>query len=86
MRLPPFERLSQEQDEVCALPTDGRYLVSGPPGTGKTVIALYRSQIITATDRKVSLLTWSRVLEMYCRKAAETVKIQKLTITYQGLK
>ena len=45
VRLPSYEDLSKEQDD--GQPTairDGDYVVAGPPGTGKTVIALYRAQ------------------------------------------
>jgi DNA helicase IV len=38
----PIQRFSADQEAVRALGTDGRYLVSGPPGTGKSVLAALR--------------------------------------------
>ena len=37
-----IQRFSADQEAVRALGTDGRYLVSGPPGTGKSVLAALR--------------------------------------------
>lgn len=39
----PIQRFSADQEAVRALGTDGRYLVSGPPGTGKSVLAALRA-------------------------------------------
>ena len=44
--LPSYEDLSKEQDSILDLPLDGSYLVTGPPGTGKTVMAIYRTQAL----------------------------------------
>ena len=38
----PIQRFSADQEAVRALGTDGRYLVSGPPGTGTSVLAALR--------------------------------------------
>lgn len=37
-----IQRFSADQEAVRALGTEGRYLVSGPPGTGKSVLAALR--------------------------------------------
>ena len=44
MRLPKEAQLSREQKEVCFAPSTGTVLVTGPPGSGKTVVALYRAK------------------------------------------
>ncbi len=42
--LPLFERLNKEQSAILRLPENGRYLIFGGPGTGKSVVALLRSK------------------------------------------
>jgi DNA helicase IV len=63
--LPSYEDLSDEQDEVYNLPLDGNYMVSGPPGTGKSVMALYRAEALTIDDRTPSILMFNNVLKQY---------------------
>ena len=41
MKLPPYNLLSREQSDVYELPLEGKFLIVGPPGSGKTVIALH---------------------------------------------
>lgn len=42
--LPGVHELSKEQERVFRLPLDGRHLVIGGPGTGKSVVALLRTR------------------------------------------
>lgn len=63
--LPSYEDLSEEQDEIYNLPLDGNYLVSGPPGTGKSVMALYRAQALTIDEREPWILMFNNVLKQY---------------------
>ena len=42
--LPGIQDLSKEQEAVRALPSQGRHLIVGGPGTGKTVVALLRAR------------------------------------------
>lgn len=75
MRLPTYQDLSKEQDEINNLPLKGRWLVTGPPGTGKTVMALYRSKMITDRKKQAVLLMWGRLLSDYTRQAVEELGI-----------
>jgi DNA helicase IV len=70
LRLPSFEELSPEQDEVYNLPLDGNYLVSGPPGSGKSNMALYRALALGIDERPVTVIMYNRVLKQYTVKAA----------------
>jgi superfamily I DNA/RNA helicase len=70
MKLPSYQQLSKEQDKINNLPLDGSYLVVGPPGTGKTVMALYRSKMLVTRRRQPTLLMHSRLLTQYTGTAA----------------
>ena len=81
MRLPSYQDLSKEQDEINNLPLDGIYLVTGPPGTGKTVMALYRSWMLSKRGRHVRLLMYSRLLSQYTSSAIDALGIDGVVNT-----
>lgn len=65
MRLPEESRLSREQREVCQAPSEGTMLVIGPPGSGKTVVAIFRKGLLEALDEPVEAVAWNNVLARY---------------------
>lgn len=67
MKLPNTEELNDEQLEVFMAPLTTDVLVIGPPGTGKTVMALYRAQIIHRKNQnaKFWILMYNRLLRRY---------------------
>src|SRR6185437_12924577 len=75
VKLPAFEDLSKEQDLIYNLDLDGNFLVSGPPGTGKSVMALYRAQMLSFDDREPAVLTYSNVLQQYTEQAANEIEV-----------
>ena len=71
MRLPTWEELVsvEEQLEVLEHPLDQSLFVVGPPGSGKTVLAVYRAQMVaeaeaaqTEAEQPVAIVTFSRTL------------------------
>jgi DNA helicase IV len=82
VKLPASQDLSKEQDLILYLELDGNYLVSGPPGTGKSVMALYRAQILTFDDREPAVLMYSKVLQQYTEQAANEVDIAGYVTTF----
>ena len=71
MRLPTWEELVsvEEQLEVLEHPLDQSLFVAGPPGSGKTVLAVYRAQMVaeaeaaqTKTKQPIPIVTFSRML------------------------
>jgi len=82
MRLPSFRELSMEQDRIYNLPLTSNYLISGPPGTGKTVIALYRASMYKKQDETPILLSYSKLLSNYIGDAASALEIEGLVQTY----
>lgn len=82
MRLPSYQDLSKEQDRINNLSLDGSYLVTGPPGTGKTVMALYRASMLQSKRRPVKLLMHGRLLSQYTRSAVDELLIDGSVSTY----
>lgn len=60
-KLPRRDELTKDQRRVLRLPADGQYLVVGAPGTGKSVVALWRMKELENTQN-VHFLTFNHVL------------------------
>ena len=60
--LPGIEDLTKEQDAVLALPREGRHLVVGGPGTGKTVVCLLRARRHARNRHDYVFLVWNHLL------------------------
>lgn len=77
MRTPSYEDLSKEQDAICVLaPLDGATLVSGPPGTGKTVVAFYRAESAARKGQSPKLVMFNNVLQRYSGNASRNGKVR----------
>lgn len=84
MKLPAFEDLSKEQDLIYNLDLDGNFLVSGPPGTGKSVMALYRAQVLTFDEREPAILMYNNVLKQYTSQAADSLQVAGFVRTFHS--
>jgi superfamily I DNA/RNA helicase len=82
--LPDFDTLSEEHDDILTLPLDASCLVTGPPGTGKTVMAIYRASILHRSGRKPLLLMYGRLLASYTRAAIGKLEIDGAVSTYHS--
>ena len=60
--LPGIEDLSKEQEAVLALPNEGRHLVVGGPGTGKSVLCLLRARRLAKSGEDYRFLVWNHLL------------------------
>ena len=69
MRMPNSTQMSQEQKNIYLnAPLTGNIIITGPPGTGKTVIAFLRANTIAAKKNdkaKVQVIMFSKVLSRY---------------------
>lgn len=66
MRMPKLREMTVEQKDVYLYaPDDAHVLVSGPPGTGKTVIAALRAATLKKRGVPVTIGMFSRVLVKY---------------------
>jgi len=63
VRLPTWDEISKQEDQLDVLeyPPDRSLFVVGPPGSGKTILALRRGQMIADT-RHVKIITFNRML------------------------
>ncbi|RJF74612.1 DUF2075 domain-containing protein [Deinococcus cavernae] len=84
MRLPAYDDLSKEQDAVTTLPLDGRYLIAGAPGTGKTVVALYRASRMVSREKPPVMLTYSRLLTEYVKASGLPANVTASMNTYHS--
>jgi DNA helicase IV len=84
VKLPTFQDLSREQLEINSLPLEGSFVVTGPPGTGKTVMALYRAEALTQKAAFTQLLMYSRLLCNYVGTAIEELDLDGVAHTYYG--
>jgi DNA helicase IV len=82
--LPTYEDLSREQDAIYNLPLNGNYLVSGPPGTGKSVMALYRAEALTIDDRTPAILMYNQVLRQYTQRHSARLNLTDRVKTFHG--
>ena len=70
-----FDSLSKEQDLVFNLPMVGSYLVVGPPGTGKSVVALHRAGRFAKNSAELVFLTKSRLLKEWTKESTKNLNI-----------
>jgi len=70
VRLPTWEELEEEQLEVLELPLNQSLFVVGPPGSGKTVLAMRRARMVanakddaTQGYASVTVVTFNRMLK-----------------------
>jgi len=72
IRLPRLEELSRdEQIEILNLPLERTYLITGGPGSGKTILALYRAAQLRNKykDLNITFLVYNKTLHRYLEKA-----------------
>jgi DNA helicase IV len=84
LKLPAYQALSKEQDKINNLPLNESFLVTGPPGTGKTVMALYRTKMLEKEKTKVSLLMHSRLLSQYTSDAVGSLGLNGAVQTFHS--
>ena len=62
MRLPKYHELIEEQLDVMEVPFDQSLFVAGPPGSGKTILAVRRALMMATTNVSAVLVTYNRML------------------------
>ena len=73
MQLPTYDEIARDhkQLEVYERPFDQSLFVVGPPGSGKTVLAVHRAQILAGAGKPALLVTYNRVLRRLITQLTE---------------
>lgn len=85
INLPKWEELSKdEQIPIVNLPLEGNYVVVGGPGTGKTILALYRASrwkmINKNQNKEVQFLVFNKPLRQYIDDALKTMELPEASV------
>jgi DNA helicase IV len=83
-RLPSYQELSYEQDNIMNLPLTGHHVVVGPPGSGKTVMALYRARMYAKSSKTVNLAVFNNTLSQYLGQAINEFQLGAAASTMQS--
>lgn len=84
LELPGFESLSPEHEAVLAKPLRSSFLVIGPPGTGKSVVAMYRASLLYRSGRRTVFLMYGKMLSEYTKKAIYDLGIPEIVHTFHS--
>jgi superfamily I DNA/RNA helicase len=71
LNLPQYTQLDDDQKKVYTLPLSGRNVISGPPGTGKSVIAIHRAAAMAKKGKLPTILMFNKMLQLWTAKALE---------------
>ena len=75
-RMPGPTELSIEQQNILSLKVeDSNLVVTGAPGTGKTVIAFYRSGRLIKKHKNLTVLMYNKVLKSFFKGVSEGTKV-----------
>lgn len=73
IKIPPYTQLTAEQRKIIdVVKKNGNHLILGGPGTGKSVIALYLSQVINSGS--ANLLTYNKNLSIYLDEGLNSMR------------
>ena len=85
--MPPYLKLSKEQKNIIDFSGNGNMLIEGPPGSGKTVVALWRGTMVAQTldeqgggGNDVTVLMHNKVLQKYTDSWDTTDRHENLKI------
>ena len=73
MRLPTYEEIARDENQldVYETPFDESLFAVGPPGSGKTVLAVHRAQMLVEASIPVVLITYNRMLRRLVAQLTE---------------
>ena len=78
-KLPGEKELSREQLAIINLPVTKNYVIQGGPGTGKTVMAVYRAEQIVS-DKKVLILVFNKPLYLFIKSSVSKMNLSNCKV------
>ena len=66
---PDYSKLTDSQRKILNLPVGKNHVITGAPGTGKSVLAIYRASDMHKAHMKVLLLVYNKPLMLYISSA-----------------
>ena len=84
LELPDFDALSEEQEDVLDIPLGKSAIVIGPPGTGKTVMAIYRARAMHKAGMKTVLIMYNKLLSQYTSDAVRQLELSGSVSTFHS--
>ena len=81
MRLPPVEDLTRNQRDIIDLPLVESHLITGAPGSGKSVMAVHRANMLSSQGRPTMLLMYNKTLRMYTQNALEELNVDDSVVS-----
>lgn len=76
MRLPTYDEIASDEEQLAVIetPLDQSLFVAGPPGSGKTVLAVRCAQRLAKAGHSVVLVTYNRMLRRLIVQVIEEEK------------
>lgn len=78
MRLPTWDELVDEQLDVLDYPLDRPLFVVGPPGSGKTILAVRRAKMVAEGELEVVVVTYNRMLRRLINQLEESLEVSTM--------
>lgn len=82
LHIPGSADLSAEQSAVLDIPLGRSAIITGPPGSGKTVLAVYRARMLHDAGHPTQLLMYGSLLSRHVQTAVGNLGIDSVVATY----
>ena len=83
-QLPKYHELTDDQRKILNVPNDRNMIVQGPPGSGKSVLAIYKASNLAAAGTKTLLLMFNNPLRQYTKAALASLRCEAQVYTYHA--